>query len=139
MTLLLHALLGFVAPHLGGIFDTIKSIALAKSDKERAEQIAKNDLERVIQTPIQPAGARFISAVKNSKIQIPRFLVGLILLFYVFLDWIVDTVRPGITWILIATWVTYGLSNGWTENDHNILIMVLAYWFSDITLTRKKK
>jgi len=75
MTLLLHALLGFVAPHLGGIFDTIKSIALAKSDKERAEQIAKNDLESVIQTPIQPAGARLISAVENSKIHIPRFLV----------------------------------------------------------------
>ena len=139
MTLLFHALLGFIAPHIGGIFDTIKSIYLAKTDRERAEQIAKNDLERIIQTPVQPAGARFISAIQESKFPVPVFIVGLVLLFYVFLDWVTDTVRPGITWILIATWITYGLADGWTSNDHNILIMVLAYWFSDITLARKKK
>ena len=139
MALLFHAIAGFIAPHLGSVVDLIKTSVLARMDKERSERVAELELQRIIQTPTEPAGARFLSALESSKYNPPKFMVGLVLLFYVFLDWCVVIVKPGITWVVIALWVAYGIGNGWTEHDHQILIMILAYWFSDITLGRSKK
>ena len=139
MTLLLHAALGFLAPHFGSVIDLIKHVRLGKLEKEKSENLARLEIERVIQTPTPPAGARFISALQNVKYPIPKWIIGIVLLLYTGLDWIASGIRPGVTWFFVALWASHGLQNGWNAEDQHMLVLMLSYWFSDLTLTRKKK
>ena len=173
---MLAALIGFVAPLLPdligmgkGQLDHRNEMAMLRLQLEFAD---KAEAHRLEETEIQAATADLRSArtqrqstgvqLLNSAHDMPegllsRWAFNFVFLLFAILDWVISTVRPFVTYGIVALWaaikiaiiVSASRQSGdwvstltapevWTQFDEDMLILVLAYWFSASTLRRRK-
>ena len=157
--MIISALLGFVAPHLGTVINLgekflqqrndlsiakIKAEA-AKMGEESKVQVAEIEAQtkefRIAHKQNTAFGIQLLNAASSSDAYVGKFLFGMAFFLYSVIDWVDRMVRPLITFMVVGLWAYMlyksGLTQSWNDFDYNLVSLVTAYWFSDITLRRK--
>ena len=151
MGLLLHFVVGALAPHLATLGNLVTSGLQRRQEyklaqlKQKGSEVAfdaeqhKSDLEleKLQLRAAKPVGLGAIKTIDADK-DLPATDRGFLALFYASADWFTTMVRPLSTFVILGIWGYVALSGDrtWSTEDQQTMVLVLAYWFSDITLRR---
>ena len=124
--------------------------------EETEIQAASADL-RSARQPRQSYGVQILNAAHDAEGVLSRWVFNLCFVAFSMLDWLISSVRPFVTYGIVGLWAAIKLAiiinvsrqsgdwvqtltapDVWTQFDEDMLIMVLAYWFSASTLRRRK-
>ena len=102
-------------------------------------------------------GVQILNAARDSEGVLSKWTFGFVFLLFSALDWFISSVRPTVTYYVVGLWGAIKLAiivgayreSGdwvetlmrpeiWTRFDEDVLVMILAFWFSDATLRRRR-
>ena len=102
-------------------------------------------------------GVQILNAAHDAEHVVSRWIFSAVFLVFAGLDWFISSVRPTVTYYVVGLWgavkvalivaayretldVIDALTRPeiWTEFDQDVLLMILAFWFSDAVLRRRK-
>lgn len=172
---MLAALLGFAAPLLPdligvgkGWLDHKKEMQMMELRFKHAAQEAEWRMQEVeiqaatadvqsARTQRQSYGVQILNAAHDAEGMLSKWVFGLVFFIFSLLDWFISSVRPTVTYYIVALWGAIKLAiifaaqretgdwvetltrpEVWTTFDQDVLLMVLAFWFSDATLRRRR-
>lgn len=140
--MILHALIGFLAPHLGTVVSLVGRAITARhqarllkaqvaANIELAEIKAQLEEFKIAHKPPPAYGIRLVKAFRDSNIR-GR---GPTLLAYTALDWLSIAVVPIITLGLVGFWTVDVLYGGatWPALGEALIMQCTAYYFGEKT------
>ena len=102
-------------------------------------------------------GVQILNAAHDAENVVSRWVFNLVFITFAGLDWLISSVRPTVTYYIVGLWGAIKVAlivaayretldvidalarpEVWTEFDQDVLLMILAFWFSDAVLRRRK-
>lgn len=126
----------------------------------RVEEIEIQAASRDIQSARRQResyGVQILNAAHDAEGILSKWTFNLVFIVFAALDWFISSVRPTVTYYVVGLWGAIKLAiivgayretgdwvatltrpEIWTSFDQDVLLMVLAFWFSDAVLRRKR-
>ena len=122
-------------------------VAETGAQREREKILA----DRASARKMRPSfGVQILNAASESKGVLNKWVFSFVFFIFSALDWFISSVRPTITYYVVGLWgaikvaiivASYRQTGDivttlirpeiWTEFDQDVLMMILAFWFSD--------
>lgn len=170
MLTILSTILGFAGPFIPAVLKLfqqgidqkheievmrLQAEIAAKQHTWKLEEISANaDVEesRTLRQPQQSFGVQILDAARGHAMPLWAWLP----VFWAFgvLDWLRGMVRPAITYVVVAFWLTYkvalyleiqkvnapswseAVTTLWVPDDWAVLMLCLSYWFGQRAVNR---
>ena len=138
----------------------IASKAATQQAQWRAEEIEVKEAGADIRSARKQRssyGVQMLNAAQDAQWMVGKWAFSLAFLAFSGLDWFISTVRPAITYYVVGLWgaIKFAIIMGayretgdlievltrpemWSSFDQDVLLMILAFWFSDAALRRRK-